>query len=98
MGDAAEVRMLVTAMISSAYELNELIPNIELLFFKMFCSPITTAETRKEEDKEDLLAGNIFAKQGINLGSIAYRSLLETVALNPKKKHFKKILDHMDRY
>jgi hypothetical protein len=31
-------------MISSAYELNELIPNIELLFFKIFCSPITTAE------------------------------------------------------
>lgn len=98
MSDPAEVRMLVTSMISSAYELNELIPNIELLFFKMFCSPITTAELRKEEDKEDLLAGNIFSKQGINLGSIAYRSMLETVALYPKKKHFKKILDHMERY
>lgn len=98
MSDPAQVRMLVTSMISSAYELNELIPNIELLFFKIFCSPITTAEQRKEDDKEDLLAGNIFAKKDINLGSIAYRSLLETVALYPKKKHFKKILDHMELY
>jgi len=85
-------------MISSAYELNDLIPNIELLFFKIFCSPITTAEQRKQEDGEDLLAGNIFAVKDINLGSIAYRSLLETVALYPKKKHFKKILDHMILY
>ena len=30
-------------MINSAYELNEIIPNIELVFFKMFTSPITTA-------------------------------------------------------
>jgi hypothetical protein len=68
-------------MVSQAYELNELIPNIELLLFNMFCSPMITSELRKEEDGEDLLAGNLFAKPGINLGSDTYRSLLETVAL-----------------
>jgi hypothetical protein len=27
-----------------------------------------------------------------------YRSLLETVALHPKKKHFKKIVQHMMQF
>ena len=34
------------AMISQAYELNEFIPNIELLIYKIFFSPITTKEER----------------------------------------------------
>jgi len=45
-----------------------------------------------------LLAGNLFARDGINLGPQAYRSLLETVALHPKKKHFKKIIEHLIKY
>lgn len=32
------------------------------------------------------------------MGSSAYRSLLETVALHPKKKHFKKIVAHLTEY
>ena len=64
----------------------------------MFCSPITTIEQRKEEDQQNLLVGNLFAKDGINLGSATYRSLFETVALSPQKKHFKKILEHMYLY
>ena len=46
--DPAEVRMLVLSMINSAYQLNEHIPNVELLFYRIFCSPITTKEQRKE--------------------------------------------------
>jgi hypothetical protein len=46
-------------MIHQSYQLNKDIPNIELLIYKMFCSPITTKEVRKGE--KDLLVGNIFA-------------------------------------
>lgn len=66
--DPAEVRMLILSMINSAYQLNEHIPNVELLFYRIFCSPITTKEQRKEQEGSDILAGNIFAKPGINLG------------------------------
>jgi hypothetical protein len=55
-------------MINSAYQLNHAIPNIELVFYKIFCSPITTKDIRKKEDEQDLLAGNLFAKEGIHLG------------------------------
>jgi hypothetical protein len=49
-------------LINSAYELNTLIPNVELLFYKMFCSPITTKSDRAGgKDREDVLYGNIFA-------------------------------------
>ena len=96
--DPAEVRMLVLSMINSAYQLNEHIPNVELLFYRIFCSPVTTKEMRKEQEGSDILAGNIFAKPGINLGPSVYRSLLETVALHPKKKHFKKIVAHMTQF
>lgn len=73
-----------------------MIPNIELLFYKIFCSPQSTAGIRK--GSEDLLAGNLFARENLNLGNAVYRSLLETVALNPKKKHFKKIIEHLISY
>lgn len=62
----------------------------------MFCSPITTKEIRKGSN--DLLEGNLFTKNGLSLGPAVYRSLLETVALKPKKKHFKKIIQHMIEY
>ena len=64
----------------------------------MFVSPITTKEERKKSDKDDLLVGNLFTQEGLQLSSPAYRSLLETVALHPKKKHFKKVLEHMFAY
>ncbi len=68
------------------------------MFYKIFCSPISTKELRKTQESEDILAGNIFAKDGMNLGPSVYRSLLETVALHPKKKHFKKIVSHLTQF
>jgi hypothetical protein len=41
-----DIQLLIIAMVTQAYELNSLIPNIEMLFYKMFCSPITTKEQR----------------------------------------------------
>jgi len=98
MEDPAEIRKLALSMINSAYQLNSHIPNIELVFYRIFCSPISTKELRKEKEGDDILAGNIFAKEGINLGPSVYRSLLETVALHPKKKHFKKIVAHLMQF
>ena len=94
--DPEQLRLFAISLINSAYQLNQKIPNIELMFYRVFCSPITTKDIR--QGNKDLLAGNIFAKQGINLGSQVYRSLLETVALHPKKKHYKKIVQHMLQY
>jgi hypothetical protein len=85
-----EIQLLALSMINSAYELNDIIPNIELMFYNIFCSPLITKEQRK--GKEDLLEGNLFTLPQMNLGSAVYKSLLETVALHPKKKHFKKII------
>lgn len=79
-------------MVNSAYELNSLIPNIELLFYKIFCSPITTKEERKDKDNDYPLFGNIFAQKKVGLTFFGYKSLLETLILHPKKKHFKKIV------
>ncbi len=45
--DPAELRQLSLAIIHSAYQLNDMIPNIELLFYKIFCSPQSTAGIRK---------------------------------------------------
>lgn len=56
-----DIQLLIVSMINSAYELNNLIPNIEMVFYKIFCSPITTKEERKGADKDDPLRGNIFA-------------------------------------
>lgn len=91
-----EVRLLCLSIINSAYQVNDIIPNIEMMFYKMFCSPMTTKEIRK--GNENLLEGNLFLREGMNLGPTVYRSLMETVALYPKKKHFKKIIQHMIQY
>lgn len=56
-----DVKMLLVSMIHQSYELNQDIPNIQLLLYKMFCSPILTKEERKNYDGDDLLFGNIFA-------------------------------------
>jgi len=45
-----------------------------------------------------LLAGNIFTHEGTKLGPIVYKSLLETCALYPKKKHLKKIIEHVIKF
>lgn len=85
-------------MTNSAYELNSLIPNIELLFYNIFCSPLTTKEDRKGNDLDTPLYGNIFADKKVGLTYFGYRSLLETLTLKPKKKHFKKIVEHLKEY
>jgi len=82
-------------MINSAYELNDIIPNIEMVFFRMFASPITTKAERKMNEAEDVLAGNLFQDDDFKMPKQAYISLLQSVALKPKKKHFKKILQYV---
>lgn len=42
-----------------------------------------------------MLAGNLFADLGYELHEDVYRSLLETVAAHPKKKHYKKIVGYL---
>ncbi len=66
----------------------------------MFTSPITTKEERKGRDHEDetILHGNIFADKKISLTYFGYKSLLETLILNPKKKHFKKVVAHLLKF
>lgn len=88
-------QMLVLSLINSAYELNEIIPNAELVFFKMFTSPLSTKAQRKMGDGDDLLAGNLFSNTGFKMPKQAYMSLLHSVALRPKKKHYKKIIQYM---
>lgn len=69
-------------MISQEYELNTLIPNVNMLFYRMFTSPITTKEQRKGKDSTDnLLFGNIFAEKNVPLSYFGYKSLLETLIL-----------------
>jgi len=53
---------------------------------------------KKLGDSDYLLDGSLFAREGINLGPMVYRSLLETIALYPKKKHYKKVTQHLIHY
>ena len=39
-----EIQMLITSMINSAYELNTILPNIEMIFYRIFNSPISSLE------------------------------------------------------
>ena len=86
---------MIISITNSAYELNSLIPNIELMFYNLFCSPLTTKEERKGKDLDDPLFGNLFAQKKVGLTYFGYKSLIETLILKPKKKHFKKIVYHM---
>lgn len=80
-------------MLSQAYELNNLIPNVDKIFYRMFCSPLTTKESRKGKDNgDDILLGNIFADKKVSVTNLGYKSLLETLILDPKKKHYKKVV------
>ena len=56
-----DVQLLIISLVNSAYDLNALIPNVEMLFYRMFCSPLTTKSERQGKDRENPLAGNIFA-------------------------------------
>ena len=97
--DKADVQLLLLSMINQSYKLNEYIPNIELLICKMFCSPITTKEQRKEmNDKINLFAGNIFANKEMSLHPEIYKSLLETLAIRPNKKHYKKVTEYIRKF
>ena len=59
-------------------------------------SPIITKDQRADgKDKENLLIGNIFAQKKVSLSHFGYRSILETLVLHPKKKHFKKVVQHL---
>ena len=70
-----------------------MIPNVEYMFYKMFFSPLTTEDQRK--DNEDLLAGNLFAQKQMQIHPLIYKNLLETLTLKPKKKHFKKLIEYI---
>lgn len=90
-----DVPLFVASMISNAYELNSWIPNVHMMLYRMFCMPKTTEKLRKEADGNDLLVGNIFNN---HLSITGYKSLLHSVLLTGKKKHFKKILTHMVKH
>lgn len=66
-----------------------------MIFYKMFCSPFTNKSERKARDKDNILAGNIFADKKVSLTTFGYKSLLETLSLYPKKKHFKKVITYL---
>ena len=67
-----------------------------MLFYRMFTSPITTKEQRKGKDtNENLLIGNIFSEKNVSLSYFGYKSLLETLIIKPKKKHFKKVVAYL---
>ena len=80
-------------MVNSDIEMNEIIPNIELIFYKMFMSPITTRDEKLQNQAKDILAGNLFTE--FEMPVEGFISLLETIALNPKKKHLKKIIQYV---
>ena len=61
----------------------------------MFVSPKRTREIRKEGA---LLEGNLFAEKKLQLHPAVYKSLLETLVMRPKKKHFKKIVEYIRTY
>ncbi len=95
---ALDVQSLIISLVNSSYELNSLIPNVEMLFYRMFCSPLTTKEDRKGKDQENVLYGNIFAQKQVPLTYFGYKSLLETLVLDPKKKHLKKVIAHLSEF
>jgi hypothetical protein len=50
LNDNVEVQKLLLSMVHQKYELNTIIPNIELLLAKMFFSPLSTKELREGAD------------------------------------------------
>lgn len=97
MTDPVEIDKLMVSMVTQSFELNELIPNIELLISKIFCSPYTKIN-KDAADSKDLLANNLFAQKKVKLSPQVYESLLHTNIVRPKKKHFKKIIQYMRQF
>lgn len=60
-------------------------------------SPISTKELRSggKDSGDDILLGNIFAQKNVSVSYFGYKSLLESLILQPKKKHFKKLVKHL---
>lgn len=58
---------------------------------------MTTKERRASgnDSGDNVLYGNIFAEKKVPLTYFGYKSLLETLVLEPKKKHFKKVVKHL---
>lgn len=56
-----EAEMFIIALINQSYQLNQHIPNVEMIVYKMFFSPLTTESER--QGNSDLLAGNLFAQK-----------------------------------
>lgn len=90
-----ETPLFVTSMLNNAYTLNSWIPNCHKLFYDIFCSPSINKDERKQSDSTDILVGNLFEHEVSNMG---YKSLLHSALLSGKKKHFKKILAHIDKW
>jgi len=42
-----------------------------------------------------LLSGNIFADKEMRLPADVYEGLFQTLALQPKKKHYKKVIEYI---
>jgi hypothetical protein len=93
-----DIQGIIISLVNSSYELNSLIPNSEMLFYRMFTSPISTKEDRAGKDRENVLYGNIFADKKVCLTYFGYKSLLETLVLDPKKKHLKKVIAHLSEF
>mmetsp|Transcript_4313 Transcript_4313/g.7289 ORF Transcript_4313/g.7289 Transcript_4313/m.7289 type:complete len:464 (-) Transcript_4313:184-1575(-) len=104
--DPEQVNMFLIAMIEMAYKLNQIIPNPELQIYNIFSSPLLTFSTRKSErnsrlERESLdvgdkiLMGNLFVQNKIPLRAPIYHSLLETLTVRPKKKHYKKLVEYL---
>jgi len=51
-------------MVNSGFDTNDKISNLELTFYNMFMSPISNYQSRVSGQKDDLLAGNLFNKNG----------------------------------
>lgn len=95
MNSFEDIPFFVASFLSNAYKLNSWIPNTHLVFYQMFCSPKINKEERAKLEKDDLLAGNIFNH---SVSTIGYKSLLHSVLISGKKKHFKKILRHIEKH
>ena len=93
-----DIIQFLTSLINSAYEINDFVPNAEQMFFNIFVSPVTTKKMRKGTDSEDLLVGNLFKQNDLVLPKQIYKSLIETVALKPNKRHYKRIIEHILTY
>ena len=108
MTDNKDVELLLISIIQQKYELNQYVPNIQMLIFKMFCSPISTKTQRKSTSSdgkvvsldvgENILLGNIFADKNMTLHPMIYKNLLDTLGMMPKKKYFKKIVEYIQKY